>query len=84
MSTSVKISRKKYNRAFNPYNHIEEFEAYMDAYNATDDANCKAFPITFEDVASNWFWSLATSFIKSFEDLRQVFLTNSYLIRSNT
>lgn len=75
MSTFIKIPRKRYNGTTDPFDHIEEFEAFMDAYSAAYAAKCKAFPITLKENADNWFGSLALGSITSFKDLQQVFLT---------
>lgn len=79
MSKKIKIPVKRYNVTSDPFDQIEEFEAALDTYNATDADKCKGFPITLEGNADNWFRSLATSSIESFEDLRQVFLTKFWL-----
>lgn len=57
------------------FDHVKEFEAYLDAYNATDVAKCKSFPITLEKNAENWFKSLTAGFITSFKDVRMAFIT---------
>lgn len=57
------------------YDHVEEFEAHMDAFNAENEAKCKAFPITLEGNTVNWFRSLPAGFITYFENLRYVFIT---------
>lgn len=72
MTKSFKISKKKYNETTDLYDHVEEFEAHLDAFNVEDAAKCKTFPITLKGNAGSWFRSLPAGFISSFEDLRQV------------
>lgn len=71
----VEILVKRYIGISNLFDHIEEFEAVLDAYNTRDADKCKGFPITLEGNVGTWFWMLARGFIESFEDLWQVFLT---------
>lgn len=48
MTKSFKIPKKRYNETKDPYGHVEEFEAHLDAFNATDAVKCKVFSITLE------------------------------------
>lgn len=70
MFKSIKISKKRYNRTTYFYDHVEEFEAHLDALGVADRAKCKAFPITFEGNMGNWFRSLPAGSIALFKDLR--------------
>lgn len=79
MAKSLKTSKKRYNMTTDPYGHVEEFETYLDAFNAANKAKCKAIPITSEGSAGNWLRSLPAGSITSFEDLQQVFITKFLL-----
>lgn len=75
MIKSFRIPKKRYNGTINPYDNVEEFEACLYALNATNRVKCKTFPITLEGSAGNWFRSLPTWSLTSFENLWQVFIT---------
>lgn len=53
MATAFRVSKKRYNITTYLFDHMEEFEAYLDAYSVTDVAKCKVFPITLKENAGN-------------------------------
>lgn len=46
IATTIMVPMMRYNGTIDPFDHVEEFKAYLDAYNPTDAAKCKVFPIT--------------------------------------
>lgn len=53
MFKKIKIFIKRHNRTSNLLEHIEDFEAALDAYNTTDADKCKGFPIILEGNTGN-------------------------------
>jgi hypothetical protein len=77
---------KPYDGTGDPVGHLKSYKAHIDLHAMTDEIACRAFPLTLEGSAQEWFEGLPTSSIDSFEDLAKTFLTQfiASKMRKNT
>jgi hypothetical protein len=54
---------------------LKSYKAHIDLHATTDEIACRAFPLTLEGSAQEWFGGLPANSIDSFEDLAKTFLT---------
>jgi ribonuclease HI len=66
---------KNYDGTGDPVGHLKSYKAHIDLHATTDEIACRAFPLTLEGSAQEWFGGLPSSSIDSFEDLAKTFLT---------
>jgi hypothetical protein len=66
---------KPYDGTGDPVGHLKSYKAHIDLHATTDEIACRAFPLTLEGSAQEWFGGLPASSVDSFEDLAKIFLT---------
>jgi hypothetical protein len=66
---------KSYDGTGNPVGHLKSCKAHIDLHATSDEIACRAFPLTLEGSAQEWFGGLPANSIDSFEDLAKIFLT---------
>jgi hypothetical protein len=65
---------KPYDGTGDPVGHLKSYKAHIDLHATTDEIACRAFPLTLEGSAQEWFGGLPVNSIDSFESLTKTFL----------
>jgi hypothetical protein len=58
-----------------PVEHLDNFRAHMDLHQTPEMVACRAFPLTLSGNARDWFRKIMPNFIRHFDDLGRMFLT---------
>jgi hypothetical protein len=53
--------------------HLETYRAHVILHEMRGEMACRAFPLTLEGAASQWFATLPPKLVESFEDLGRLF-----------
>ncbi|XP_059441743.1 uncharacterized protein LOC132174049 [Corylus avellana] len=64
----------KYDGSTDPYDHMVSFRAHIILHDTPDEIACRAFPLTLEGIAKEWFGGLSPKSVDNFDFLRQQFL----------
>jgi hypothetical protein len=66
---------KPYDGTGDPIGHLKSYKAHINLHATTDEIACRAFPLTLEGSAQEWFGGLPPGSIDNFEGLTKTFLT---------
>ena len=65
-----------YDRARDPFDHIDTFKTTMHLQGVLDEIMCKAFPTTLKGPVRVWFSKIPPNTVSSFEELSKLFVNN--------
>ncbi|KAL5564639.1 hypothetical protein UlMin_027803 [Ulmus minor] len=75
MPPRLKLPDLKYDGTGDPAEHLETYKSWMEQNSATNAFQCRAFVITLTGIAQRWFRTLRPSFVFSFYQLSESFVS---------